>query len=491
MAKKVTKKGRAGAAYYKPRPTVVLLEVNSEWIKLLEIESNKKGLKIVRAFLDPVDSETVVSESLRKAFSEQRFSKLPLVCSMPRQLVNVRLLELPSIEYEEIADMVALQVSRQTPYSLDEILSGFKLVGQTRQGTYTRVLLAFVQRSAVRERYHALEDAGLEIERMGVSSEGVINWLLHYIQSEPAEKVTVSLDVNSYYTQMLVVRRQKVIFTKSLLWGADQLSQGGEGFAGRVKDALRSCEDVLQGQAVDQVIVSGAGLVRSAEMLASMEEQLGIPCRGVDVLEGLAISPAAASILTDEVKQRVSLTGLVGMAQAPDSLALHFVPDVYAMRKGIQRMGRVWAGIICGLAAFLVAGSFYLTLSAWTRIQQLQVLETEAALYRPKVTEIERMVEVIRATHTRLGAQAIPENLLPALHAAVPDGVFLGALSFEVQAGRFNVSGSSPTRSDIRDFISHLEEVPYFQGVEEAGGTAMDDSGRFSFQINGGIRGMQ
>lgn len=489
MARKVKTNSRANDARYKPRPTAVLLEVNTDWIKLIEVVAGKQGLKIIRAFFEPVDNETVVSQSLRNAFSEKRFSHIPLLCCMPRQLVNVRLLELPSVDPEEIADMVALQVSRQTPYSLNEILSGFKLVGQIRQGTYTRVLLAFVQRSAVRERYYATEDAGLDVERMGVSSEGVINWLLYYTRSEPPEKIIVSLDVTSYFTHMLVIRRQKVIFTKSLLLGASQVTQGHTGFADRIKDALRSCEDVLQGQAVDRIIISGAGVARSEEMLKTMEDVLAVPCQGVDVLDDVSLSPAVEEALTDEIRANISLTGLLGMALAPDALSLHFVPDVYAMRKGLQRMSRVWTGVIGGLAALLVAGSFYLTLSSWTRLRQVEALEMEAALYRPKVKEIERMIEVIRATHARRGAQAMPEDLLPVLHAAVPEGVFIESLGLEIQAGRFSVTGTSPSRRDIRDFISHLEEAPYFEGVEEAGGTAMDESERFSFQINGQIRG--
>ena len=479
----------SSAIRYKPRANVVLLEVSSDWIKLLEVVGDRSGIRITKAYLEHVDAEMVVSESLRTAFKQHKFSNVPLLCSIPRQLVNVRLLELPSVDAAEIADMVALQVSRQTPYSMQEILSGFKLIGHTRQGTYTRVLLAIVQRTAVRTRYYAVEDAGLTVGQMGVSSEGVMSWLLHHTHSEPPEKVFLSLDVDSYFTHMLVTRHRKVIYTKSLLWGAKQAEAGPEGFVGRVQEAVRSCEDTLQGQNFDLVLVSGARVARQPDMLEALEACLQVPCQGVDVLADVRMAPEAEAAITERVKDAMSLTGLVGMALTPSALSLHFVPDVYAMRQRLLETGRNWAGVISGLAVLLVAGSLYFSVGTSRRVQRLRELQVETALLADPVKQVERRVAVIRATRSRQEVQVMPEFLLPVLHAAVPQGVYLDSLDLQIENGRFALSGSAPQRRDIRELIRLLEEARYFAGVEEAGGTAMDNTQRFRFQINGDIVG--
>ena len=216
-------KGRQEQAWTgHPRDKALLLEVSADWIKLIEVTADRRGeVTLSRVHLEPVDQETVVSDSLAAAL-KNGFSRLPVLSCIPRQLINVRLLELPSTEPAEIADMVELQVGRQTPYSLNEILSGYKALGAIRQGTYTRVMLVIAQRRIVRERYYAIEGAGLAVERMTVSSEGVLNWLLYRTRTQAPEKLVALLDVDSFFTHMIVVQHRKVVFTKSILWGAGQ-----------------------------------------------------------------------------------------------------------------------------------------------------------------------------------------------------------------------------------------------------------------------------
>lgn len=472
-----------------PRAKVLLLEVSHAWIKLLEIHAGRDGLQIARAHLEAVDSQTVIAESLRTAMRTGKFSSLPLLCSIPRQLVNVRLLELPSIDISELHDMVELQVGRQTPYSMSEILSGYKLLGQTRQGTYTRVLLGIVQRSLVRERYYAVEDAGLTVDRMSISSEGVMNWLLYRIRKAPPEQATLLLDVDSYFTHMILVCHRKVIFTKSLLWGASQMPDGAGDFVQRVKEACRSCEDALQGASISKVLLSGARKGCTEEMASAIQDALGIPCERADALEDVKVATAAGAVLGDASHAEVSLTGLIGMALMPDSLALHFVPDVYAMRQAIQRSARVWSGFAAALVAFMLSGSLYLLLSTGYRMQHLRSLRADYAWLRPQVQQVERMVEVIRATRSRQESYVLPERVLPAVHASVPEGVYLSSFQLDVENRRFALSGTAPTRRDIRDLIRHLEETPYLQSVEEGGGTTMDNEQRFRFQVSGEVRG--
>ncbi len=488
MAKKMLAED-SSAVRLSPRPTAVFLEVSSDWIKVLELTSQRSGLTLSKAYFERVDASTIVGESLQKAFKAVKFANVPLLCSIPRQLVNVRLLELPSIDPTEIKDMVELQVSRQTPYSIQEILSGIKMVGQTRRGTYMRVLLAIVQRSIVRERYYAIEDAGLAVDRMGVSSEGVLQWVLYHTRSMPAEKVVLSLDVDSYFTHMLVIRDRQVIFTKSLLWGVKQVDAGVDAFVERVQEAARACEDVLQGKGFDVLLLSGAESARTPEMVNALQASLNVSCESVDPLQDVKVNPVAEEHLTNEVRSSVSLTGLIGMALAPDKLALHFVPDVYAMRQRLLLLGKGWAGLTSAVAALLVAASLFFSLGAWNRVQYLEELKAETALLLPQVMQVERRVEILRATRGRQEIQVMPEHLLPVIHAAVPEGVFLDSLSLQIENGRISIQGSAPQRRDIRELIRLLEETPYFKQVEEAGGTAMDNRERFRFQINGRITG--
>ena len=220
MANKEAKLQRAAG---KPRKSAVFIEIGNDWIKLVQVDAGSGGVVLSKVRLEPIDADIAIFETISRALKAGKFSSSAVFACLPRQAVNLRLLELPSTDAAEIADMVELQIGRQTPYSRDEILSDYKPLGLTRQGTYTRIMLAIVQRSIVRERFYEIEQAGLGVEHMGVSSEGVLSWFLHRTRSEPQDKDVAVIDVDSFYSQVLVLHRGEVVFTKSILVGAKQL----------------------------------------------------------------------------------------------------------------------------------------------------------------------------------------------------------------------------------------------------------------------------
>ncbi len=482
MAKRSSRQEAAGWAG-KPLDKVLLLEVSGDWIKLLEVSGGRGGVTINRAHLEPVDLEGSVAESLIAAIRREKFSVRPVIACIPGQRVNVRLLELPSTDPVEIHDMVELQVGRQTPYSVSEILSSAKTLGLTRQGTYTRVMLSIVQRSLVRERYYAIEQAGLAAKQMTISSEGVLNWYLYRTRNDDPEQVTALLDVDSFFTHMVVVQHHKVIFTKSILWGAKQVGDGLEPFVQRVREAFQSCGEALRDTAIQSVTVSGAG-GRMEGLVTTLGEALALPCQPADSLEDVRLDKESAK-LRDERYAGVSLTALIGMALAPNLLDIHFVPDVVWMRGLIQERTRMWAGMAGFAAAVMLAASLYGMLATGYRLNRLKSLKDEADALQPRVVRVERMLEVIRASVARQDTRFLPANLLPEVHRCIPEGVYLDTLEIGVDREVLTMGGTAGSRRDIRDLIRMLEESPCFEGVEEGGRTAMDSNERFVFQVVG------
>jgi Tfp pilus assembly PilM family ATPase/Tfp pilus assembly protein PilN len=466
-----------------PRDKALLLEVSADWIKLIEVTGSRRGgLTLSRAHLEPVDQETVVADSLTAAL-KKGFSRLPVLSCIPRQLVNVRLLELPSIEPAEIADMVELQIGRQTPYSVDEILSGYKDLGAIRQGTYTRVMLVIAQRSVVRERYYAAEGAGLSVERMTVSSEGILNWLLYRTQSEPPEKLIALLDVDSFFTHMIVIQHRRVVFTKSILLGATQLADGHDTFVRRVQEAVQACGEALRGERIESVLLSGAA-VHLEGLDSAIGEALSVPCIVADCLDDLKVGKDCVD-LHDARYATASLTSLVGMALAPDKLDFDFTPDVVRLRGQLVKNAKMWAAMAMLLVTAMVCGSLFAMLSVGYRLRTRDRLKQEAAAIASQADDVERMSEVIRATHKRQEARFLPERLLPIIHSSLPELVYIEQLTIDADKRQVTMSGTSPSRKDIRELVRLLEESPYFKEVEESGRTAMNRDERFTFQVTG------
>src|SRR5205823_5067615 len=111
--------------------------------------------------------------------------------------LTTRILALPSVDPREIKDIVELQAVKQTPYTREEITSGFYRLESDASG-YSRILLAIAHRDTPTRYFRIAELAGLLADRITVSVEGVEAWFQMAMSREQpdAAKIVLLLDVN-------------------------------------------------------------------------------------------------------------------------------------------------------------------------------------------------------------------------------------------------------------------------------------------------------
>ncbi len=471
----------------KPSKDAVFIEIGNDWIKMIQAEIGKTGVTISKAHLEPLDAEVNIADSIAAALKSRKFSSSTVLGCMPRQAVNVRLLELPSTDSAEIADMVDLQIGRQTPYSRDEILSDYKELGRTRQGTYTRIMLAIVQRSIVRERFYEIESAGLDVERMGVSSEGVLSWFLHRTRADNHDKAMAVVDVDSFYSQVLVVHHEKVVFTKSILVGAKQLQDTREESLAQlcqeVDSALQSCRAEHRDGEIASLTVSGAG-VHVEGLTEALGNAVSLPCESADCLADVKLSKGVGD-LADSRYATASLTGLVGMALNPRALEFNLVPDVVRMRKTLMRAASATSAMASLIVAAMVSASLYAILSCAYRAHEIKVLKEKASQTQPDVVKVERMIEVIREASERQNSRLSPVNMFPAIHNCVPKDVYFETVDVDAEGRKIALAGTASLRQDIRELIRMLNDSPLFENVVPDGRETMDQDERLKFRVVG------
>lgn len=482
MKKKGTKLQKSAG---KPRKEVLLVEIGNDWIKLVQAESQKGRVTLSKVHLEQIDSDTDISDSISAALKKGKFSQSSALVCMPRQTVNVRLLELPSTDVTEISDMVDLQIGKQTPYSRDEILADYKEVGYTRQGTYTRIMLAIVQRSIVRERFYEIEIAGIEIERMGISCEGVLNWFLHKTQGDTGAKATVLVDVDSFYSHMLVVHRRKVVFTKSILVGATHLMESRDESLDRltreVQGAVQSSREELRDVDFESVVVSGAG-VHIDGLEDALSSALSLPCETADCLSDVKLGKGATD-LGDSRYATASLTALVGMALDPEGMVFNLVPDVVNARRRLMRTAFSTNAFAALVMLAMISFSMYAMLSYSFKASRLKVLDAKIAEIDPAVVKIKRKIEVVREAKQRQDSRLAIVNLLPAIHKCVPKDLYFENIDFDVDKQQVSMSGTASTLQGIKKLVKNLEESLLFVSVAEEGNAVLNNKGRYKFKV--------
>ncbi len=463
---------------------VLLVEIGNDWIKMIQAGPARRGVAVTRLHVEPFESlGAELTPLIDGVIRKQRFIRSPVILCIPRQAVIIRSLELPSIKPDEVADMLELQVGKQTPYSKDEIVFDYRFFEGSHEG-YSRVLLAIAQRSYIRERLFILEEAGLEAARVSVSSEGVLNW---YAATAGTGRTgaDVVVDLDAGYADCLILDRGNVLFTRSLPVGAlqvrDDKDRAIDKLAREVRQSLETCQAESPGVEPVRLVLTGAG-ARVPDMAPALGAAVGLPVEIVDSERSVTGWPAEPARDGDAIRW-VSLTGLVGMALAPDALELHLLPDSVRLRRNLVNRAS-WLAALAMLVVSLVGvwclwGLMKLTL-AQQRLDRLRLQNAELA---PVVERVGNMKRLVQSVERRRDPEFSAINMLSAVHPLVPDGVWLDTLDIQVADGRLVLAGTTATRQDVRDLVNAIEKSPWFKQAVEAGASRREESGRFRFQV--------
>ena len=464
---------------------MLVVEIGQDWVKIVQAEPSRRGLTVSRLYLETFkEAGPEISRSIAAALKQQRFSRVPAIGCLPRQMVNIRILELPSTDAEEIADMVDLQAAKQTPYTKDEIVADYRILGASRQG-YARVMLAIIQRTVLRERYYLLEEAGLDVGSMSVSTEGVLNWYLHAAARAGWGNDSVALvDVDSFYTDFIVIVEGQLVFTRSIMIGANHLVEDyaswRDKFAREVRRSIEMFQAETPSSGPARLVVSGAG-ARFERLATELSAELKLPAEAVDCRDDVRSLPASPP-LAEAPFRTVSLTPLVGMALDPDKLEFRLMPDSVRARKELVEKARGLSLFAMLLMAVLVSISTVVTANLLLKRNYRDALRRHFQETRPGVERVERMRATFGVIKRRQNASAAAIVLLSDIHKQTPAALFLDAIEIDTQTKRVVLGGTTEDRKSIRALVGNLEQSPLFADVQQIGDKP-ERGNRIRFQV--------
>ncbi len=464
------------------RKQVVLVEIGSEWLKISQFEKVGGGLVLSKLHLEKFESVGAgLTKIIEDAYKTHNFARIPIIACLPRKVVNVRMVDLPSSEVSEIEDMVELQVRKLSPYSKAEILSDYTIMG-TNQSGYSQVMLVIVQRSILRQRYATIEAAGLEIEKMSLSSEGLLNWCR--VVHRGANGAFIVLDVGVANSEIAVISENKLVFTRGVMTGADSLkNDSGKNKEQFVRDIKRSIEMLhaeSSGVVPDNIVLTGA---RVDSLEGSLRDGLDLPVRIVDSLAVVNKTPAVPDLNSDEYSV-VSVTALAGIALAPDLLKFDLIPDVVRMRKEMVVRATRLSSFVMMVMVVLVSFSLFATIKI-ALIKKRHILLSEQ--YKdtlPATKDVEEMRDLIKVVRDRENPRYALITIFNHLHDLSKGDLSFSAVDLDRGTRKITMTGTAGQSRDIRTLVNALEQSPYFENVKEPGATEIDRrTQRYKFEI--------
>lgn len=462
---------------------VVIIEIGNNWLKVLERNSFVGANFITKIkFIKLSQIKESVPDAISGIFKDLKLNKNTVLACIPRHLVTVRILELPSVDPKEITDMIDLQIGKQTPYSKEEIVFSHRIIDTEREG-YTKVMLVIAKHDLIKERLAAMEKAGIDVRMAALSSEGVYNWFSGIELPRLADdgsKAIIIVDIDSNYSDFIVMDKGKLSFTKNILIGADNLIDERERYEEKFIDELKRSislysEEVKELKAAKLFLL---GASKNIPGLAGvLSAHLDIPCQTLDIVKNIRMEEKTSRILQDEDYKSISAVSLFGLAMKYDALQFDLMPNKIRIKKLVEEKKKYLtaAGVLC--TAIFTMLTFLMFIHIYNKNAYMAQLKDKLAKIKGGAQEIEKMRRLINLSRERLDANGDCLTMLSELYEVIPDEIYLTSINIE-RKKQLNMKGRAPVMSDVFKFVGIMENLPHFKNVKNTYATTKKEDNR-------------
>jgi type IV pilus assembly protein PilM len=431
------------------------------------------------SFVKLVQIKEPVTDALSQAFKNLKLNKQDVFVCIPRHLVTIRMLEFPSTDPKEINDMATLQVGKQTPYSREEIIFSYRLIHVEREG-YTKVMLVIARKNIVNARVESLQKAGIEVGKVAVSSEGVYNWFNTAYASEITANANgiVLLDIDSNYSDFIVIHKEQFSYTRNILIGANHLLEEEEKwkdkFVEEVGHSMELYHNEERNVKISKIFLSGAAR-NIAHLDDVLSEQLKLPVEVTDPFHDIKIH-SDIHVFHEEDYVFVSPSPLLGMAIKNKNLQLDFTSGELRIQKEMEQKRKqiTLMGIL--IAAIVMVISLILLITIYAKNSYLTEIKKHITQIEKEADYVERMRMHIDLVEDRLNAERRSINVLNEVHKLTPREIYFTNINIE-EKERTILQGRAEAMSNVFAFVTTLEGSPYFEKVETTYTTTKKEQG--------------
>lgn len=432
-----------------------VIEISPQWLKLAAVKPTLSGAQIVNLTVEPVASLNTegLAGELSALLKKLKFTPYPLIVSFPRNLVTMRNLHLPSNNPKEIEGMIDLHMGRQVPYPKEEIIGSHQILGADEAG-YSRVLLAITHREALRQVFNVLNNVNLFPEKVELSSQGVLSWLIssQKVNFEPG-KIYILLDIDSNFTDFMIADIDNLLFSRSIACGAEQIAIEEirrTKFISELKQSLVIFQSEEMNKKPAKIFISGSTDDING-LTALLEKEL-------DARVAVVKSDAA-------IPKNVSISAVLGLAMEPHRKRINFILPEVQIRRALKERSRelVLLGSLLMFILVVVSGIFLERM--YNRAGYLKLLDRKFQEVGDDVTKLDMMTKKTEVIKERLNSRSKSLDCLYQIHRLIPAEIVVKMLTFEAD-DKITLRGQTPAASDVFKFKDILAKSGYFKDIQ-------------------------
>jgi type IV pilus assembly protein PilM len=227
-----------------PSPVIVGLDIGTDHIRVAQVKAvgasfMLTGYAMVRVPMGAVvEGEIVDVEAVAASIREMvRSSGLhPSNCAIgvSNQKVVVRLIDLPYMERAELQGAIQYQAQDYIPIPIEDAILDFQIIGDYMTSSdehMMEVLLVAAQRDMIASSVRAVEEAGLRLQQIDVTSFAIVRALMGTTSSvlpteaDESGEATGIIHISAGLTNIAVVEKGVPRFTRVSAMAGNQFTQ--------------------------------------------------------------------------------------------------------------------------------------------------------------------------------------------------------------------------------------------------------------------------
>ena len=410
-------------------------------------------------------SDEEITKSIQSSLNSLKLSSPEVIIIVAPHATIAKNIEIPSLNEQEIKEIVDLQAGRHTPYSREEIIIDYINIG-TYQENYTKILLIIVTLSVIRRQIDILEKANLKIEKVYFSPEMITCLCSNILKFKQDGTVEAIIHVDAHFTDFIIVTKGKVVFVRSIPIGRQHLLNEKERYQMRFVEEVKKSFETYQtediGPLPEEIILTGSS--QDCEALQELLNQmLFMPVKLFPYLEHIPMA-------SQELKKSLaigedSFLDIIAPLLNPDRAQINLIPEEVKLRKKFEEKSKdlvtsgMFVMIILAMLCLSLIGNIFFQSSYLTKISDKYEPVIEAS------KRLENEFSQIRTIKNALKNRIMALDVLAELYNLIPADIQLSGIKFTLQ-GKFSIEGNSRTMGTVFSFIGDMEESEFFKKVE-------------------------
>ena len=459
--------------------------VNTLRLCFMRVSGQKKEMVSVKLVPTTGLADADIVKAILDFYSGLKAKSPEIITVISSQVVITKNIEVPSVNPQEIKEIISLQAGRHTPYSREEVIVDHIDIGVYKKN-YTKILMVIINSKIVKKQLEILEKAGLKIKKVVFAPEGLA-WASGRILRLESHSAPVGfIHIDSDFTDFNVILKGRVIFVRSIPIGRQHLVSDNEKSLVKFSDEVRKSLEAYQNEDiernVERLFISGA-----VDGVADFENILGeafhLPVKVVSYEKNITAFPAVQDFIAQE--KNYSLFSLICGLLAGDEAKVNLIPEELKLKQSLEQRGKDLA--IVGMLSLIVFALFFFILLTriYFKSAYLDVLNDKYRSLNKDTLKLEKELVGISTMRKYFSSQGSLLEVVRELSQIIPEDLEFSDIRVDEQ-GKLSTKGTALSMSTVFSFVDGMAKSKYFKEVKTKYTTKRKEEGRdiVDFEIN-------